>query len=93
MKADEDNVRLDPRLIRIGLQALSAVSEAKNVDFFTLDLEGKKEFLVDHGPEVVSTAKRIAGPLGRYFEDRMVALVENDGAAGLYFIKVKPKHG
>jgi hypothetical protein len=88
----EDNVRLDPRLIRIGLQALDSVSEKKGVDFFTLSMDHKKEFLVDHGPEVVSTAKRLAGPLARYFNDRMVVLLENGDTAGLYFMKVKP-HG
>lgn len=85
----EDNVRLDPRLIRIGLQALDAVSEKQGVDFFILPMDQKKEFLVDHGPDVVAAAKRIAGPLARYFNDRMVVLVENEGTAGLYFMKIK----
>lgn len=85
----EDNVRIDPRLIRIGLAALDAVSEAKGVNFFDLDLDHKKLFLSEHGAEIMSTAKRAAGPLERYFENRMVVLVENEGAAGLYFTKVK----
>jgi hypothetical protein len=88
----EDNVRIDPRLIRIGLEALDAVSEKQGIDFFSLDLEQKKAFLVDHGPDVVTAAKRAAGPLARYFNDRMVVLIENEGNAGLYFLKVKP-HG
>lgn len=91
MNEAEDNIRLDPRLIRIGLEALNAVSDAKGIDFFLLSMDNKKEFLVDFGPEIVSTAKRLAGNLGRYFEDRMVVLVENDGAAGLYFVKIKRK--
>lgn len=89
MSDNEDNVRLDPRLIRIGLQALDEVAKAHDIDFFLLKREYQKEFLVDYGPEVVSMAKRIAGPLGRYFEDRMVVLLETDEAAGLYFMKVK----
>lgn len=91
MSESEDNVRLDPRLIRIGLQALEAVSEAHQIDFFLLSMDNKKEFLVDYGTEIVETAKRLAGPLARYFENRMVCLIENNDAAGLYFMKVKPR--
>ena len=91
MSEEEDNIRIDPRLIRIGLEALNAVSDAKGIDFFLLSMDNKKEFLVDFGPEIVSTAKRLAGPLCRYFEDRMVVLLESDDAAGLYFMKIKRK--
>lgn len=86
---NEDNIRLDPRLIRIGLQALDAVSAEQGLDFFLLESDGKKAFLSDHGSKVVSAAKRLAGPLARYFNDRMVVLIENEGSAGLYFMKIK----
>ena len=87
MTEGEDNVRIDPRLTKIGLQALAAVSEKRGVDFFDLDLEGKKKFLNDFGSEVVELARTCSGRMGRYFENRVVMLVESEGTAGLYFVK------
>ena len=84
-KADEDDMRIDPRLTRIGLAALAAVSDAKGVDFFDLDLDGKKKFLTDFGGDVISIAR--ASQYGRYFENRVIMLIENDGNAGLVFVK------
>jgi hypothetical protein len=89
-RPDEDNIRIDHRLNRIGLNAIEAVAEHYKVDFFDLDIEGKKAFLNDHGKEVVEAAKSHA-TLGRYFDDRVVLWVENEGAAGLVFTK-KVKH-
>ena len=69
------------------MQAISAVAEKHEVEFYDLTLEQKKAFLNDHGAEVVNLAQTCAGKLGRYFEDRVVMLVENGDAAGLYFVK------
>ncbi len=85
-KPDEDNIRIDQRLNRIGLNAIEAVAHHRNVDFFDLDIEGKKKFLNDHGKDVIEAAKSHA-QLGRYFDDRVVLWVENEGAAGLIFTK------
>jgi hypothetical protein len=89
-KPDEDNMRIDPRLNRIGLNAIEAVAQHYKVDFFDLDIEGKKKFLNDRGKEIIEAAKTHP-TLGRYFDDRVVLLVENEGTAGLVFTK-KLKH-
>lgn len=89
-KPDEDNIRIDQRLNRIGLTAIEAVAEHYKIDFFDLDLEMKKKFLSDHGKAIIETAQHHP-TLGRYFVDRVVLLVENEGAAGLVFTK-RAKH-
>jgi len=89
MSNDEDNIRIDPRLIRIGLLALDAIANKYDIPFFDLDMDEKRRFLMDHGNEVVEAAKLGAGSLSRYFEDRVVMLIEGNGAGGLYFVKKK----
>ena len=87
-----DQTRIDPRLTRIGLLALAAISDKVGVDFFDADIDGKKAFLTKYGKDVIEVAKTQGGELGRYFENRVVVMIENQGNAGLYFIK-KPYHG
>lgn len=91
-RPDEDNIRIDQRLNRIGLTAIEAVAEHYKVDFFDLDLEMKKKFLNDHGKEIIETAQNHP-QLGRYFQDRVVLMVENEGTAGLIFTKKVKQHG
>lgn len=85
--SDQDRTVISARLMRIGLEAINAVADRLNVPFHDLDLAGKKAFLERNGKEVVETAIRNGGSDGRYFENRVVLWVENQGVAGLVFVK------
>ena len=86
---EEDNVRIDPRLVRIGLKACEDVADSMALDFHGMSIADKKAFLTEAGAKIMEKAKQDGGELGRYFENRVVVLLENKGRAGLYFTKRK----
>jgi hypothetical protein len=87
MSEEQDRTVISARLMRIGLEAISAVADRLGVSFHDLDLMDKKQFLEKNGKEVVETAIRNGGKDGHHFENRVVLWVENAGVAGLMFVK------
>ena len=86
---NSDRTIFNARLMKIGMDAIDYVASEMNLDFYGMDLEGKKAFVCNNGQAIVDRAIESGGQYGRHFKDRVVLLVENDGNAGLIFTKKK----
>lgn len=84
-----DDMRIDPRLVRLCLEAIYSVGDSHGIDFTVLGLDEKKDFLNTFGKEVIDVCT--AQPGGEIFADRVVLWVENpdQNTAGLVFVKRK----
>jgi hypothetical protein len=86
---DSDRTIFSARLMKIGMDAIDYVASELNLDFYSMDFEEKKAFICDNGKKIMERAIESGGYYGRYFSDRVVLLVENNGNAGLIFTKKK----
>ncbi len=85
MDSQEDNTRSNRQITTVFLMAAEKISEKVGDDFFSHDFDGKKAWLEKYGQACLDTAKTTS--YGSYFDNKVVLLVESQGAAILYFTK------
>lgn len=85
MDSQEDRTRSAKEVNAVFMLAAEKVSDAAKDDFFAHDFDGKKAWLEKYGQACLDTCKTTR--YGSYFENKVVLLVENQGAAILYFTK------